>query len=264
MENELQKRGAWANWIAFKTILRKEVVRFLRIWSQTLLPPVITQSLYFIIFGGFIGSQIPDINGVSYMSFIVPGLVMMAVINSSFTNVVSSFFGSKFQKNIEELLVSPTPNWIIVAGYVGGGVLRGLLVGAIVFLVSLFFINPLIHNIWLILLFVILTSVLFALGGLINAIFAKKFDDTMIFPTFILTPLTYFGGVFYSIDRLPAVWQNVSKLNPILYMVDGFRYGFFGFADVNIWVSVSILVGLTIVLASFSERLLRKGIGMKN
>lgn len=264
MEKVIQKRGAQATWIAFCTILRKEVSRFLRIWTQTLLPPVITQSLYFIIFGGFIGSQIAPINGVSYMAFIVPGLVMMAVINSAFANVVGSFFGSKFQRNIEELLVSPTPNWVIIAGYVGGGALRGIMVGAIVFAISAIFTHPMIFNIGIILLFVVLTSVVFSLGGLINAIFAKKFDDTMIFPTFILTPLTYFGGVFYSINRLPEVWQGVSKVNPILYMVDGFRYGFFGFSDVNVGVSAGILIGLTAVLAIWANWLLRKGVGMKN
>lgn len=252
-----------AMWISFYTILRKEVMRFLRIWMQTLLPPVITQSLYFVIFGGFIGSQIPDINGVPYMAFIVPGLVMMAVINGSFSNVVSSFFGSKFMRNIDELLVSPTPNWVIIAGYVGGGALRGVMVGAIVFLISMFFINPVIHNIWVVLLFVVMTSVLFSLGGLINAVFAKKFDDTMIFPTFILTPLTYFGGVFYSIHRLPEFWQGLSKLNPIFYMVDGFRYGFFGFADMNLGFSAGLLVGLTFVMVILCNWLLKRGVGMK-
>jgi len=263
MENSIQKKGAVAMWISFYTILRKEVVRFLRIWTQTLLQPIITQSLYFVIFGGFIGSQIPDINGVSYMAFIVPGLVMMAVINSSFSNVVGSFFGSKFMKNIDELLVSPTPNWVIIAGYVGGGMLRGILVGAVVFLISVFFTNPVIHNIWLVLLFVVLTSILFSLGGLVNAVFAKKFDDIMIFPTFILTPLTYFGGVFYSIHRLPEFWQGLSRLNPILYMIDGFRYGFFGFADVDVRFSAAMLVGLTVVLVIWCNWLLKRGVGMK-
>ena len=253
-----------SNYIAFSTIVRKEVTRFMRIWSQTLLPPVITQSLYFIIFGGFVGSQIPAVNGVSYMAFIVPGLVMMAVINSSFQNVVSSFFGTKFQRSIEELMVSPVPNSIIIAGYVIGGALRGILVGAIVFLISLLFVQPQIFNLGWILLFVILTSVVFSLGGLVNAIFAKKFDDIAIFPTFVLTPLTYLGGVFYSIHRLPPFWQNISKLNPILYMVDGFRYGFFGVADVNIGISVGILLITTTLLAGLNYYLLEKGIGLKS
>lgn len=252
------------NFTALKTIVRKEVTRFLRIWTQTLLPPVITQSLYFIIFGGFVGSQIPAINGVSYMAFIVPGLVMMGVINSSFQNVVSSFFGSKFQKNIEELMVSPMPNWVIIAGFVAGGALRGILVGTIVFGVSAFFVKPEVHHLGLIMLFVLLTAIVFSLGGLLNAIFAKKFDDIAIFPTFILVPLTYFGGVFYSINRLPPLWQWLSKLNPILYMVDGFRYGFFGFSDLNVGMSIGILVVLMIVLAGTCHHLLQKGVGLKS
>lgn len=251
------------NWVAFYTLLRKEVVRFMRIWTQTLLPPVINQSLYFIIFGSFIGSQVSSINGVSYMAFIVPGLVMMGVINSSFSNVVSSFFGSKFQKNIEELLVSPTPNWVIVAGYAAGGVLRGILVGIIVFIVSVFFTQPQIYSFPLIILFIALTSLVFSLGGLMNGIFANKFDDIGIFTTFILTPLTYFGGVFYSIKSLPVFWQTVSKLNPILYMIDGFRYGFYGVADVNIFISIGVLLTFTIVLLFANLHLLNKGTGLK-
>lgn len=251
------------NWISFCTIARKEVIRFLRIWKQTLLPPVITQSLYFVIFGAFIGSQIGDINGVSYMAFLVPGLVMMSVINSSFMNVVSSFFGSKFQKNYEELMVSPTPNWVVVAGYISGGVLRGLMVGVIVFLVSAIFVQIDIFNIALVFLFVILTSVLFSVGGLINAIFSKKFDDISIFSSFILLPLTYFGGVFYSISDLPAFWQTASKFNPILYMIDGFRYGFHGFADVSVWTSVGLLIVFTVVLLSVALYLMKKGIGLR-
>ncbi|MCA9374383.1 MAG: ABC transporter permease [Candidatus Gracilibacteria bacterium] len=251
-------------WVAYKTILRKEVVRFMRIWPQTLLPPVITQSLYFIIFGTFIGSQVADINGVSYMAFIVPGLVMMAVINGAFQNVVSSFFSTKFMRNVDELLVSPVPNWMIIAGYCGGGVLRGILVGLIVFFVSIFFTQPEIHNIWIILMFVTLTSLLFSLGGFLNALFAKKFDDISVFSVFILTPLTYFGGVFYSIDDLPGFWQGLSKFNPILYMIDGFRYGFHGFSDVNIWWSVAMLLTFTVVISVLCLYLMRKGVGLKN
>ncbi len=251
------------NIVAYKTLVRKEVKRFLRIWSQTLLPPVITQSLYFIIFGSFIGSQLREINGVSYMAFIVPGLVMMAVINSSFSNVVSSFFGSKFQRNIEELMVSPTSNITVIGGFITGGVLRGLLVGAIVFGVSAVFTQPQINNFFLIALFSTLTSMVFALGGFINAIFAKKFDDIGIFTTFILTPLTYLGGVFYSIKDLPEFWQTVSKFNPILYMVDGFRYGFYGFNDVNIWISITMLLLFTFLLGAISYFLLNKGIGLR-
>jgi len=250
--------------VAFKTIVRREVTRFTRIWSQTLLPPVVTQSLYFVIFGKFIGSQIGDIHGVSYISFIVPGLVMMAVISNSFGNVVSSFFSSKFQRSIEELLVSPTANWIIVAGYVARGMLRGVTVGILVFLVSFFFTSPTIQHPFIIVLFIVLTSVVFSLAGLVNAVFAKSFDDISIFPTFVLTPLTYLGGVFYSIQSLPQVWQTVSYFNPILYMVNGFRYGFYGFTDVHLGGSIFILIIFTIILVYVNLYLLRKGTGLKN
>ncbi len=252
------------NLVALNTIIRKEVSRFMRIWSQTLLPPVITQSLYFVIFGTFIASQISRINGISYTQFVVPGFIMMAVINSSFSNVVSSFFGSKFQRNIEELMVSPTPNWVIVVGYTVGGVLRGLLVGLIVFAVSFFFTKPEVYNFWIILVFIVLTAVVFSLGGLLNGIFATKFDDVSIFPTFILTPLTYLGGVFYSIKSFPPIWQNISKLNPVLYMIDGFRYGFYGVADVNIGFSLGMLVLSTVVLSWLSLYLLNKGVGLRS
>lgn len=249
--------------VALNTIVRKEVTRFLRIWKQTLIPPVITQTLYFIVFGGFIGSQISNINGISYMQFIVPGLVMMAIISSSFMNTVSSFFIMKFQRNIEELLVSPTANWVVITGFVLAGVLRGLMTGGIVFGVSLIFARPVIHNIGIIVLFAVLTATVFSLGGLLNAIFAKKFDDTGVFTTFILTPLTYLGGVFYAIDRLPGVWQTVSKFNPIVYMIDGFRFGFYGFSSVSVWVSILMLVVFTLVLAGLNVYLLKKGTGLK-
>lgn len=251
------------NVIAFYTLLRKEVVRFMRIWTQTLLPPVINQSLYFIIFGTFIGSQISDVHGVSYMTFIVPGLVMMAVISSAYMNVSSSFFGTKFMKNIEELLVSPAPRWAIIGGYAGGGVLRGILVGVIVFIISVFFTHPVIFNFGIILLFIVLTSLLFSLGGLINGIVASKFDDVSIFPTFILTPLTYFGGVFYSVKSLPEFWQYVSWFNPIVYMIDGFRYGFFGISDSNIFINMGILITFTLAAIIVSSYLLKKGIGLR-
>lgn len=253
-------------WIPFITIARKEVDRFTRIWSQTLLPPVITQSLYFIIFGGFIGSRIGEVDGVSYMGFIVPGLVMMSIITASYSNAVSSFFMSKFQRNIEELLVSPTPNWVIIAGYTFGSVLRGILVGLIVFIISFLFVRPQIDNIFIIIIFGLLTAIVFSLAGLLNGIYAKKFDDVSIFPTFILTPLTYLGGVFYSIRQLPEIWQRISLANPILYMVNGFRYGFYGssFTDVNIWVSFFMLVLATIVLVIINLRLLNKGTGLRS
>jgi ABC-2 type transport system permease protein len=251
-------------WIAFKTLLRKEISRILRIWTQTLLPPLVTQSLYFIIFGKFIGSQVGPINGVSYMSFIVPGIVMMAVINSAYGNVVSSFFGAKFQRSIEEMLVSPMKEWVIVAGYVGAGVLRGIVVGALVFLISCFFTHPSIYNIGIVMVFMILTSIVFSLAALINGIFARNFDEVAIFQNFVLVPLIYLGGIFYSISKLPIAWQNISKLNPLLYMVDGFRYGFFGFSDVNIKYSIAMLIGLTLILWQINIFLLKKGIGIKN
>ena len=251
-------------YIAFETIVRREITRFTRIWTQTLLPPVITQTLYFVIFGKFIGSRIGEIQGVSYMAFIVPGLVMMAVINSAFANVVSSFFSVKFQRSIEELLVSPASNTAIIFGFVLGGVIRGILVGFIVFLVSIFFTRPTIHHGEIIVIFILLTSLVFSLAGLINAIFAKKFDDVSIFPTFVLTPLTYLGGVFYSIHSLPEIWQKISMLNPILYMVNGFRYGFYGLSDVSVWQSVLFLLGLSGVLTYANFYLLKKGTGIKS
>ncbi len=252
------------NRVAFKTIVRKEVVRFTRIWPQTLLPSVVTQSLYFIIFGKFIGAQVGDIHNVSYLDFIVPGLVMMSVINNSYANVVSSFFGSKFQRNVEELLVSPAADWVIVGGYVFGGVLRGIIVAGLVFGVSVFFTHPQVTNLGWALLFVFLTATVFSLGGFLNALFAKKFDDIAIFPTFILTPLTYLGGVFYSITSLPEFWQNVSKANPILYMINGFRYGFLGVSDVSLGVSLAVLIGFIVILAAANLYLLKKGVGLKN
>lgn len=251
-------------WIAFQTLLRKEITRILRIWTQTLLPPLVTQSLYFIIFGKFIGSQVGPIHGISYMSFIVPGIVMMAVINSAYGNVVSSFFGAKFQRSIEEMLVSPMQEWVIVAGYVVAGVLRGVVVGILVFIVSCFFTHPTIYQIGIVILFMLLTSTVFSLAALINGIFARNFDEVAIFQNFVLVPLIYLGGVFYSISRLPLFWQSFSKLNPLLYMVDGFRYGFFGFSDVNVFSSVVFLIILTLVLWQINIWLLKKGVGVKN
>ncbi len=253
-----------SNLIALYTLFRKEVVRFIRIWPQTLVPPIMTQSLYFLIFGKFIGSQINDINGVSYMAFIVPGLVMMSVISNSYVNVAGSFFSSKFQRSVEELLVSPAPNWVIIGGYVLSGALRGILCGFLVFGVSVFFTRPTISHIGLIVMFIVLTAIVFALGGLVNGILARKFDDVSIVPTFVLTPLTYLGGVFYSIALLPDVWRNLSKINPILYMVNGFRYGFYGFSDVNVYMSVGILVLFAVLLTIVNLTLLKKGKGLRS
>ncbi|EIW89102.1 inner membrane transport permease [Alishewanella agri BL06] len=250
--------------IALQSILTKEITRFMRIWVQTLVPPAITMSLYFVIFGSLIGSRIGEMNGFSYMEFIVPGLIMMSVITNSYANVASSFFSAKFQRNVEELLVAPVPNYIIVLGYVGGGMARGILVGLIVTVLSLFFVTISIHNLAIIILTVVLTSMLFALGGLINAVYAKTFDDISIIPTFVLTPLTYLGGVFYSLTLLPGFWQQLAQLNPIVYMVNAFRFGFLGYSDVNLWLALAVVVGFILVLFSYAMYLINKGIGLRS
>lgn len=250
--------------IALKSILNKEVQRFMRIWVQTLVPPAITISLYFVIFGSLIGSRIGEMDGFDYMSFIVPGLIMMSVITNSYSNVASSFFSAKWQHNVEEMLVAPVPNWVIVAGYVGGGMARGMLVGLIVTLVSLLFVDIQIHNIWVIIATVLLTSATFSLGGLINAIFAGSFDDISIIPTFVLTPLTYLGGVFYSISLLPDFWQGVSKMNPIVYMVNAFRYGFLGISDVSVTAAFAVIGVFIVTLFVIAMTLISKGIGLRS
>ena len=249
--------------VALQTIAHKEAHRYLRIWMQTLLPPVITMSLYFVIFGNLIGSRVGEMDGHDYMDYIVPGIIMIAVITNSYANVVSSFFGAKFQRHIEELLVSPTPNAIILLGYLSGGVGRGLLTGLIVTVVASFFTTLQIHSVGVLVTVVLLTSVLFSLGGFVNAVFAKKFDDISIVPTFVLTPLTYLGGVFYSMTLLPDFWQVVSLANPVLYMVNAFRYGFLGTADVNIWVAYSLIGVFIALLTALSLYLLHKGVGLR-
>jgi len=251
-------------WTAFCSLLTKEVNRFTRIWVQTLVPPAITMTLYFIIFGSLIGSRIGEMNGFSYMEYIVPGLIMMSVITNSYSNVASSFFSAKFQKNIEELLVAPVPNYVIILGFVMGGVVRGLLVGTIVTFVSLFFVDLQVDHWGIIIATVFMTSIVFALGGLINAVYAKTFDDISIIPTFVLTPLTYLGGVFYSISLLPEFWQGVSKVNPIVYMVNAFRYGFLGVSDVGIVTSFSVLGVFVVVLYAIAHYLVTKGIGLRS
>lgn len=253
-----------ANWISFTSIARKEMIRIFRIWLQTLVPPVITITLYFIIFGSFIGSQLGDIDGYDYMAFIAPGLIMMSIITNSYTNTVSSFFSSKFQRNIEELLVSPTPNWVIVLGYISGGMSRGLCVGMLVSLVSLLFIRLPLFNVPFTILFALLTSFVFSLAGLINGIFAKKFDDVSVIPTFVITPLTYLGGVFYSISLLPDFWRMLSKANPVVYMIGGFRYGFLGITDINVWVGLAMLLLFSIGLFLITLYLLKKGTGVRS
>ncbi|MDP2838284.1 MAG: ABC transporter permease [Candidatus Moranbacteria bacterium] len=250
-------------WVAYMTIVRKETGRFLRIWPQTLLPSVITTTLYYVIFGAFIGSQIQAIGGFTYIQFIVPGLVMMAVITNSFSNVASSFFGAKFQKQIEELLVAPVSPFVVVAGYVTGGLLRGLLTGALVLGVALFFTHLTMHSIFLTVAFIFLTALLFSLAGMVNAIYAKKFDGISIVSVFVLTPLTYLGGVFYSVTMLPPFWQKVSALNPILYMVNGFRYGLLGISDVNVTGSFIILVILSGVMLGLTMYLFKTGRGLR-
>ncbi len=252
------------NLVALNSILTKEITRYFRIWIQTLLPPAITMSLYFVIFGNLIGSRVGEMGGVSYMAYITPGIIMMSVITNSYSNVVSSFFSAKFQRHIEELLVAPVPNIYILIGYIGGGVSRGVLTGLIVTGISLFFVDLRIYDLWIVFLVIFMTSTLFALGGLINAVFAKKFDDISIVPTFILTPLTYLGGVFYSISLLPEFWQGVSKINPILYMVNAFRYGFLGQSDISLPVAFAIIGLFIIVLFSFALYLLNTGKGLKS
>lgn len=251
-------------WVAFYTILSKEIRRFTRIWVQTLLPPAITMVLYFIIFGNLIGERIGSMDGVDYMQYIVPGLIMMSVITNSYGNVSSSFFSNKFQKSIEELLVSPVPNWVIMLGFVFGGVARGLACGIIVMLLSLWFTHLEVHNLFVMLSVILLTAVVFATAGLINAIFATKFDDVTIVPTFILTPLTYLGGVFYSVSMLPEVWQWVSKLNPILYMVNTFRYGIIGVSDIPVLSAYGMLFVFLAALMSWALYLLNTGRGLRS
>jgi len=246
-------------WVAFVTILMKEVRRFTRIWPQTLLPPAITITLYFIIFGTLIGPRIGNMSGLAYIEFVVPGLIMMSVITNSYGNVVSSFFGAKMHRSIEEILVSPVPNYILLLGYVMGGVLRGLSVGSIVTCLSLFFTDLEVHNFTITILIIILASLLFSLTGFINAIFANNFDDISIIPVFVLTPLTYLGGVFYSIKMLTEFWQNISMVNPILYMVNAFRYGLLGVTDIDVSWAFIIVISLCIFLFYYSLYLLNKG-----
>jgi ABC-2 type transport system permease protein len=250
--------------IAFKTIVIKEIYRFVRIWPQTLLPPAITTALYFLIFGKLIGDRIGTIHGASYMDYIVPGIILMSVISHSYANVVSSFYSTKFQRNIEELLVAPVPNWIILAGYVAGGIFRGLCVGAVVTLISLLFADITVNHPLLAVSIMLMTSALFALAGFINALLAESFDDISIIPNFVLTPLSYLGGVFYTVEMLPPVWQMISMGNPILYMINAFRYGMIGVTDIDIQLAFLMTAGFIVTLTLFSLYLLHKGTGIKN
>ena len=246
-------------YIALMTLLRKEIRRFLRIWPQTLLPSAITMSLYFVIFGSLIGSRIGEMGGFRYMEFVVPGLIMMAIVTNSYSNVVSSFFGAKFNHSVEELLVSPTPNYVILLGFLLGGIARGLLVAMIVTAVSLLFTRLPIHNVGIVMLVVLFTSTLFALAGFINGVYANNFDDISIIPTFVLTPLTYLGGVFYSLDLLPEFWAGVSKLNPLVYVVNAFRYGVLGASDVDVTFAFTMIAGFTVLLYFYAMHLLSSG-----
>jgi len=250
--------------VALLTLSRKEIHRFMRIWQQTLIPPVITTSLYFLIFGNLIGKRIGKMDGFDYMDFIVPGLILMSVIQSSYANVASSFFSAKFQRSLEELLVSPMPNYIIMGGYVIGGMTRGILVGIVVTIVSAIFTGFNVTNILVLITVVILTALLFALGGLLNGLYARTFDDVSIIPTFVLTPLTYLGGIFYSISLLPDVWQLLSKANPILYMINAFRYGFLGISDINVGFSFLLIIAFIFLLSALSLSLLGRGYGIRH
>lgn len=252
------------NRIAFCTIVGKEIRRFGRIWVQTLLPPIITTSLYFIIFGELIGKRLGDIGGGSYMQFIAPGIILMSVISHSYSNVVGSFYSSKFQRHIEELLVAPVANWVILLGYICGGMARGLLVGLIVTLISLLFTDISVYNWGITIAIYILTSALFALAGFLNAIFADSFDAISIVPNFILTPLSYLGGVFYSLAMLPDIWQKVSLFNPILYLVNTLRYGLIGVADIDIKIGFGVVLACIFLLVATNLILLAKGVGIKN
>ncbi len=252
------------NLVALRTIARREVARILRIWGQTLVPPAITMTLYFLIFGTLIGSRIGTMDGIPYMDFIVPGLVMMAIIQNAYGNISSSFFGAKFGRHVEELLVSPMPNWVILGGYVSGGVLRGLMVGAIVLVIAMFFTPVRMPHPFITLATVFLGAVIFSLAGFVNAVYAKKFDDIAIVPTFILTPLTYLGGVFYSVKLLPDWAQTATHLNPIFYMVNAFRYGLLGQSDVPMATAFALMIGFAVALSALGLWLLKRGVGLRS
>ncbi|GAB2553351.1 ABC transporter permease [Rhodanobacter koreensis] len=254
-----------ANLVALNTIVRREIVRIMRIWTQTLIPPAITMTLYFVIFGKLIGSRIGTIQGgFSYMQYIVPGLVMMSIITNSYGNISSSFFGAKFSRAVEEMLVSPMPNWVILLGYVSGAVARGLVVGVLVLLIALFFTNLQVVHPLITFASVLLGATIFSLAGFVNAVYAKKFDDIALVPTFVLTPLTYLGGVFYSVNMLAEPWQAISRVNPILYMVNAFRFGVLGISDVNVGVAFVVMLGFVVGLSIVALQLLKRGVGLRS
>lgn len=249
---------------SFYTIVRKDTIRMFRIWSQTFLPSVVTSVLYFLVFGSIIGERIGDFEGFSYTHFIVPGLVMLAVVTNSFSNVAFTFFTGKFfSRNVDEILVSPTPPWLLIAGYVAGGMVRGIITGLLVILVSLFFAVPPVAHWWALVLFLVLSSLIFSLAGLVNGIYAKNFDGITIVPTFILTPLVYLGGVFYSVNSLPDWWQTLTYFNPIFYLINGFRYGFLGISDVSLWASFGVLFALAGTLAAVNWYFIKTGLGLR-
>lgn len=260
----MNKQQLAANWVAYATLTRREIRRFMRIWLQTLIPPVITTSLYFLIFGKLIGSRIGNIDGVSYIEYIAPGLIMMAVLMNAYSNVSSSFFSTKFHRNIEEQLVSPMPDALIILGYVTGGVLRGLAVGLIVAVVSMFFTTVHIEHLFLTILVSVLTAVVFSFAGFLNALYAKSFDDVSIIPTFVLGPLTYLGGIFYSISMLSPTWQTVAQFNPLLYVINGFRYGMLGVSDVAFGVTIGLLFVLCFVLFFTALYLMKQSSGVRS
>ncbi len=266
MPSSAQRRAATAaNLVALRTLVRREIARIIRIWTQTLIPPAITMTLYFVIFGKLIGSRIGSIEGgFTYMQYIVPGLVMMSIITNSYGNISSSFFGLKFSRAVEEMLVSPMPNWVILAGYVAGAVVRGLVVGVLVLGIALFFTSLDIQHPLITFVSVLLGAIIFSLAGFINAVYATKFDDIALVPTFILTPLTYLGGVFYSVNMLSEPWQGLSRANPILYMVNAFRFGVLGISDVNVPMAFVVMLGFVVGLSMFALFLLKRGVGLRS
>ena len=256
--------SASINMVALGTIVRREVSRITRIWTQTLIPPAITMSLYFVIFGKLVGSRIGTMHGFTYMQYIVPGLVMMSIITNSYGNISSSFFGAKFGRFVEEMLVSPMPNWVILLGYVTGAVVRGVIVGALVLVIALFFTDLHVAHPVTTFLSVVLGATVFSLAGFVNAVFAKKFDDIALVPTFVLTPLTYLGGVFYSVDLLSEPWRSISHANPILYMVNAFRYGMLGASDIAIGKAYALILALSAALYGLAWYLMHRGVGLRD
>ncbi|HEV7776664.1 MAG TPA: ABC transporter permease [Luteibacter sp.] len=256
--------SASLNMVALGTIVRREVARIMRIWTQTLIPPAITMTLYFVIFGKLVGARIGQMHGFTYMQYIVPGLVMMSIITNSYGNISSSFFGAKFGRFVEEMLVSPMPNWVILLGYITGAVTRGLVVGVLVLCIALFFTDLHIAHPFITFFSVLLGATVFSLAGFVNAVFAKKFDDIALVPTFVLTPLTYLGGVFYSIDLLGEPWRTISLVNPILYMVNAFRFGVLGVSDVQVGVAFAVMIAFVIGLSALALTLLKRGVGLRS